>query len=247
MMHDAMHDKGTVLVTGAGRRVGLHLAQRLLEDGFGVIAHYHSHTVEIDALAAGGARVFQADLTDTADCHALAAFVEAEVATLRGIVHNASLFEVTSDELDEALAQFDRFIAIHMRAPYLLNTRLAPLLERNAPPPADIIHITDIFVDNPNPVFDVYCSTKAALQNLSLSFAKRLAPAIKVNAIQPGPVLFKESHSPEARERILAETLLGAEGGAEPIYQAVRALMDNPYITGACLPVDGGRRLAQRV
>ncbi|MDX5334296.1 MAG: SDR family oxidoreductase [Gammaproteobacteria bacterium] len=242
-----MNERGTILVTGAGRRVGLHVAHSLLRDGFGVIAHYHSESDGVAALAAAGATTIQADLTQTAEVHRLLAAVTTGHAHLRGIIHNASLFETTREDTDEALAQYERFVSIHMRAPWLINTTLAPLLAGEGDDPADIIHLTDIFADNPNPAFDLYCSTKAGLQNLTLSFAKRLAPGVKVNAIQPGPVLFKDSHTAAAREQVLQETLLGREGGAEAIYRAVKALLDNPYITGASLPVDGGRRLAQRV
>ncbi|HDP90454.1 MAG TPA: SDR family oxidoreductase [Thioalkalivibrio sp.] len=242
-----MTERGTILITGAGRRVGLHVAHSLLRDGFGVIAHYRSESDGVAALRAAGATAIQADLTRSEELRRLLATVTGKDEPLRGIIHNASLFETTREDVDEALAQYERFVAVHMRAPWLINTILAPLLAGENDDPADIIHITDIFADNPNPAFDLYCSTKAGLQNLTLSFAKRLAPRVKVNAIQPGPVLFKDTHTAAARERVLEETLLGREGGAEAIYRAVKALLDNPYITGASLPVDGGRRLAQRV
>jgi dihydromonapterin reductase/dihydrofolate reductase len=57
-------------------------------------------------------------------------------------------------------------------------------------------------------------------------------------------VLFKEWHGPEARGRVLGETLLGEEGGAEAVGLAVEALLANPYQTGAVVAVDGGRRLS---
>ena len=111
---------------------------------------------------------------------------------------------------------------------------------------ADIIHITDINVENPTPRFDIYGATKAGLHNMTLALAKKLAPKIKVNAVAPGPVLFTEMHSGEVKQQILAETLLGKEGGAEPVYLAVKSLLNNPFITGSSIPVDGGRRLSKR-
>ena len=112
--------------------------------------------------------------------------------------------------------------------------------------PADIIHITDINVENPTPDFDIYGSTKAGLHNMTLALAKKFGPEIKVNAVAPGPVLFTQAHSDEVRQQILAETLLGKEGGPEPVYLAVKSLLMNPFITGASIPVDGGRRLSKR-
>ncbi len=77
-----------------------------------------------------------------------------------------------------------------------------------------------------------------------MSFAKQLAPKVKVNAIQPGPILFKKWHSEQTRERVLRETLLGEEGGVEPIGLAVEAILANDYQTGAVIAIDGGRRLS---
>lgn len=232
-----------VLVTGAGRRVGLHLAQRMLAQGRPVIAHYRTRTEDVARLQQEGALCVAADLTTTAGVGQLIEAVRAAASSLRAVVHNASDFAATAPEAHEALGQLDRFYAIHMRAPYALNRGLADLLVRCSAKRSDIIHITDIYADNPNPAFDVYCATKAGLQNLSLSFAKRLAPKVKVNVIQPGPILFKDWHGPQARERVLRETLLGEEGGAEAIELAVEAILANDYQTGAIIAVDGGRRL----
>jgi dihydromonapterin reductase/dihydrofolate reductase len=233
-----------VLITGAGRRVGLHLASRLMARGHAVIAHYRTATEDILRLERQGAVCVAADLAAEAGVRHLVAAVRDAASSLRAVVHNASSFAVTSADPEEALRQLDLFYAVHMRAPFALNLALADLLARCGARHADIVHVTDIYADNPNPVFDAYCATKAGLQNLTLSFAKRLAPKIKVNAVQPGPILFKEWHGPEARARVLAETPLGEEGGVEAIGLAVEALLANHYQTGAVVAVDGGRRLA---
>lgn len=232
-----------LLVTGAGRRVGLHLAERLAAAGHTVIAHYHSETEAIADLRAQGIVCLQADLESEDGVLALIEAVQAETTSLRGIIHNASSFEKTAADLPSALTQLQRFFAIHMRAAYALNTALTPLLLACRAEHADIIHITDIYADNPNPLFDVYCASKAGLQNLALSFAKRLAPKVKVNCIQPGPILFKEWHSADVKAAVLKQTLLGKEGGVEAIGYAVESILANHYQTGAIIAVDGGRRL----
>lgn len=233
-----------LLITGAGRRVGLHLAERFSAAGHAVIAHYHHETEAIAALRARGVICLQADLESEDGLLALIEAVKANASTLRGIIHNASSFEKTAAELPAALQQMQRFFAIHMRAAYALNSALTPLLQTCRAELADIIHITDIYADNPNPLFDVYCASKAGLQNLALSFAKRLAPKVKVNCIQPGPILFKEWHSDAVKQAVLAQTLLGKEGGVDAIGYAVESILGNPYQTGAIIAVDGGRRLA---
>lgn len=232
-----------ILVTGAGRNVGAHLARRLLEDGRPVIAHYRTPGDEIEGLREAGAVVVRADLAETGEVHALAAAVAEAAPRLSGIVHNASAFARTPGDTEAAAADFERYWRIHMLTPWLLDRLLAPNLSGGAEHPADIVYITDIYADNPAPDFDVYCATKAGLQNLALSAAKRLAPAVKVNVIQPGPIDFTAWHTEAEREAILAATPLGRLGGPEAIYRALRGILDNDYLTGAVIPVDGGRRL----
>jgi dihydromonapterin reductase / dihydrofolate reductase len=243
-MNPAAPIADAVLITGAGRRVGLHLAERMLDRQRPVIAHFHAGTEGVEVLRRRGALCVAADLATESGTQVLVRAVQASATSLRAVVHNASVFERTAPEVEDALRQMDRFYAVHMRAPFALNASLAPLLAQCSERRADIVHVTDIYADNPNPLFDAYCATKAGLQNLALSFAKRLAPKVKVNVIQPGPVLFKEWHRADARERVLAQTLLGEEGGPEAIGLAIEAVLANHYQTGAVIAVDGGRRLA---
>lgn len=133
-----------------------------------------------------------------------------------------------------------------MKAPYLINQSLQPLMTGDTDFPSDIIHITDINAENPTPRFDIYGTTKAGLHNLTLALAKKFAPTIKVNSIAPGPVLFTQQHAEPVRQQMLDETLLAKEGGAEPVYLAIKGVLTNPFITGASIPVDGGRRLSKR-
>lgn len=233
-----------ILVTGAGRGIGTQLCQRLLADGQTVIAHYRSKTDVIETLAAKGADCLPANFTDNAAVHRLTETIRSRYTQLRGIVHNASAFGHTHPEPEQAAAQFQSYFAVHMQAPYLINRALAGLLARGDAP-GDIIHITDIYADNPAPEYATYCATKAGAQNLALSFAKALAPQVKVNVIQPGPIDFNAWHGDTVREHILANTPMGRTGSPDNIYQALRQILDNSYMTGAVIPVDGGRRLGR--
>lgn len=232
------------LVTGAGRRLGYELARYWLAQGWQVIAHFRSATEEVDTLQALGAITLQADFENPLEVLALAENIKKNVPHLDLIVHNASCFYKESDDLDVNLQAMDAFYQVHMKAPYALNLALENLLKATPYPNADIIHVTDIFADRPNAVFTAYCASKAGLANLSLSFAKRFAPKIKVNAIQPGPVKFLDSHTEAAKAAVLRETLLGREGGFEPVIQMIAAIVANPFVTGAAYKVDGGRSLA---
>jgi pteridine reductase len=75
-------------------------------------------------------------------------------------------------------------------------------------------------------------------------FAVELAPKVRVNAVLPGPVLMSETISPAEQQQAIAATLLKRSGRPENVAQAVAALLENDFITGACLPVDGGRTIA---
>jgi dihydromonapterin reductase/dihydrofolate reductase len=238
--------ENAVLITGASRRIGFHIAKRLFDDGYTVIAHYRSYTDDIRILEQLGITTLQADFADSEQIIQFVAEVEKCCRSFRAIIHNASSFEATSENVTDAAVQFDQFFNVHMKAPYLINQSLQPLMKGDAELPADIIHITDINVENPTPQFDIYGTTKAGLDNLTKVLAKKYAPEIKVNSVAPGPVLFTELHSQEVRQKMLDETLLAKEGGAEPVYLAIKALLTNPFITGASIPVDGGRRLSKR-
>ncbi|MCH2996987.1 SDR family oxidoreductase, partial [Listeria monocytogenes] len=76
---------------------------------------------------------------------------------------------------------------VHMLAPYLINLHCAELLERSQP--ADIVHLTDDVARKGSARRIAYCASKAGLDNLTLSFAARFAPRIKVNAISPALVM----------------------------------------------------------
>ena len=238
--------ENAILVTGASRRIGFHIAKRLFEDGYTVVAHYRTYTDDIRILEEMGITTLQADLADSKKIMQFIAELRACCQSYRAIIHNASSFEATSENLIESADQFDQFFNVHMKAPYLINQSLELLMVGDDGNPADIIHITDINVENPTPRFDIYGTTKAGLQNLTVVLAKKFAPKIKVNSIAPGPVLFTEQHSEQVRQQMLDETLLAKEGGAEPVYLAIKSVLTNPFITGASIPVDGGRRLSKR-
>ena len=235
-----------VLVTGTSRRVGLHMAKRFHEQGYNVLAHYRTETDGVQEMREMGIDTIQADFNSK---QAIMAFIEdcqQRCESIKAIIHNASSFSPTDDDLEKAAQQYEQFFYVHMMAPFLINEGLKNKLKGYADKPADIVHITDINVENPTPRFDIYGTTKAGLHNMMLVLAKKYAPAIKVNAVAPGPVLFTESHSDEVRQQMMSETPLAREGGAEPVFLAVKSLLDNPFLTGVSIAVDGGRRLSKR-
>jgi len=230
----------TALITGAGRRFGFELAKALLAENYRVFAHYNTSRAGIDELEQLGAVGVQADLTDHQAVVKLIAQVQAKTERLDLLVNNASVF-VQNPAVDADPAMLAAMFQVHVQAPYTLITQLRPQLEVSDN--ALVVNITDIYTDSPSTDYIAYCAAKAGLANLTLSFAKELAPKIRVNGIQPGPILFLPEHDSEHRQKVLAETPLEVEGGLQPMIQTVRFLRDNPFVTGEFIKIDGGRAL----
>ncbi|MCK2085820.1 SDR family oxidoreductase [Aeromonas sp. 3925] len=229
------------LVTGCGRRLGFYLCEQLVAAGWQVTGSYRSERPELARLRDLGVELVQADFALEGDVARLVTALGGH-DDLALIIHNASAFEPQAGEPAAQLAQFEQFYRVHMAAPFQLNRALAPKLAGN--PNASIIHITDIYIHAPAPQFAAYVATKAGAHSLAMSFARELAPEVRVNTIEPGPILFLDEHGDAWRQQVLARTPLAREGGLEPIWQAVRLLMANDYMTGASIRVDGGRALA---
>jgi dihydromonapterin reductase/dihydrofolate reductase len=228
-----------VLITGASQRIGLHCAERLLGDGYPVIVSYRTERPGVQSLREQGAIAIQADFSSKDSVMAFIAQLKDTTDSLRAIVHNASewLAETQGDEGDVFMRMFN----VHMLAPYLINLHCAELLQRSAT--ADIIHIGDDVTRKGSSKHIAYCASKAGMDNLTLSFAARYAPDIKVNGIAPAMLMFKTDDDAAYRATTLAKSALGIEPGPDVIYQSLRYLMDTPYVTGTTLTVNGGRHV----
>ena len=228
-----------ILITGAGQRVGLHCAQRLLADGYAVIFTYRSEKPGVQTLLDLGATALFADFSNEAGILDFIQRLKARTHSLRAIVHNASAWLEETPQTETSA--FMHMFSVHMLAPYLINLHCSELLERSNP--ADIVHISDDVTRKGSSKHIAYCATKAGLDSLTLSFAAKLAPQIKVNGIAPALLMFNPDDDAAYRTKALAKSVLGIEPGAEVIYQGLRYLLDNPYVTGTTLTVNGGRHL----
>jgi dihydromonapterin reductase / dihydrofolate reductase len=228
-----------ILITGAGQRVGLYCAERLLDEGQSVIISYRQERDSIARLREHGAIALQADFSDEAGIMAFIEQLRAHCGGLRAIVHNASqwLAETPGKEAEA----FRVLFSVHMLAPYLINLHCSDLLLQSAQ--ADIVHVSDDVVRKGSANRPAYCASKAGLESLTLSFAARLAPRIKVNAIAPALLMFNADDDDAYRTKTLAKSALGIEPGPQAFYQSLRHLLDNPYVTGTTLTLNGGRHL----
>jgi dihydromonapterin reductase/dihydrofolate reductase len=228
-----------ILITGASQRIGLYCAERLLDDGHSLIVTYRSEREGINRLRQRGALALQADFSSETNILAFIEQLKMHTDCLRAIVHNASdwLIETPGEEA----AAFQELFSVHMLTPYLINLHCQDLLARSTP--ADIIHISDDVARLGSAKRPAYCASKAGLDSLTLSFAARFAPHIKVNGIAPALIMFNPEDDAEYRRKALEKSALGIEPGPLVIYQSVRYLLDNPYVTGTTMTVNGGRHL----
>eukprot|EP01030_Chromulinospumella_sphaerica_P030162 gene30162-30663_t len=195
-----MTSPAPILITGAGQRVGLHCALRLLDDNQPVIFSYRSERPGVQALRERGAIGVFADFSSEAGILAFISELKSHTDSLRAIIHNASTWAAETPG-DEAHAFIDMF-SVHMLAPYLINLHCADLLRCSTL--ADIVHISDDVTRKGSRQHIAYCATKAGLDSLTLSFAAQYAPRIKVNGISPAMVMFNEGDDAAYRAKVLA-------------------------------------------
>jgi pteridine reductase len=226
------------LVTGAGVRVGRAIAEDLARAGWIVAAHHLRHRPR------RGLAPFQADLADPDGPAALARAFGQRFRRLDLLVCSAAGFEPRALEETDAAA-FDAQMDLNARAPLLLARALLPLLRRAR---GAIVNIADVGGGLvPWKGYAAYCASKAALVRITECLALELAPAVRVNAVAPGTVLWPESYPARRRRELVARIPLGRAGSPADVCAAVRYLASAPFVTGAVLPVDGGRHLAGRV
>ncbi|PAJ73755.1 dihydromonapterin reductase [Pseudoalteromonas sp. NBT06-2] len=230
-----------ILITGAGQRIGLAIAHHLLLQGHKLILSYRTRHTEISKLEHLGATCIQADFIDDASISHFIKQVNQHTSSLRGIIHNASSWDCENNTLDFA-ALFDDMMRIHAKVPYLINLACTKLLTANNNV-ADVIHLTDYVVEKGSPKHIAYAASKAALDNMTKSFASQLAPKVKVNAIAPSLIIFNQDDSKEYKAKTLKKSLMEIEPGSKEILNCLDMLLTSSYITGRTIQVDGGRHL----
>ncbi|MBD1582714.1 dihydromonapterin reductase [Pseudoalteromonas sp. S16_S37] len=230
-----------ILITGAGQRIGLAIAQHFVATGQPVVITYRTRHSVIDELEQSGVHCINVDFDNAQAVEQLQYTLRAHYGSLRAVIHNASSWDCEANNPDfDSL--FDNMMRVHAKVPYQLNLALADLLLAS-PLTTDIIHLTDYVVETGSPKHIAYAASKAALDNLTRSFATKFAPKIKVNSIAPSLIIFNQHDTPEYKEKTLQKSLMGIEPGCKEIINSVELLLNSDYITGRTIPVDGGRHL----
>ncbi|MBI2455786.1 MAG: SDR family oxidoreductase [candidate division NC10 bacterium] len=234
------------LVTGSAKRVGRAIALALAERGAELVIHYRDSEREAQELLAllkraGGKPVaVRGDVSVAADVDRIVETAMQAFGRIEILVNNASIFSRTPFEnLTEE--DWDRFLDVNLKGPFLLCRKIGGIMLRQGR--GKIISLADIAAFKVWAEYIPYSVSKAGLIALTRGLAKALAPAVQVNAVAPGAVLLPEGTTPEERERAVRRVPLDRLGAPEDIARAVVYLIENDFITGEVLRVDGGQHL----
>lgn len=237
------------LVTGGATRIGRALALALATDGYFVFVHYNRSAAEArrtvaDIAAKGGkARAVKADLASARQAEALVGHCKARGVRLTCLVNSASLFKLDRAPTATA-ADFDRHMAINLRAPMLLSQALARRLPEDET--GLIVNLLDQKLFNLNPDFLTYTLAKIGLGGLTTLLAQQFAPRIRVAGIAPGLTLRSGSQTDVRFVAEHAANPLGVGVTTHDLVRALRFIEQTPTFSGDTLIVDGGEHLTGR-
>jgi pteridine reductase len=238
-----LHDK-TILVTGSARRLGRAIALELAGAGAHLLVHHSASDSEsketCQAIRALGSRAtaFRADLRDFRQIADLFEQVGRQ-GPLHGLVNSAAVM-IRGDLLSTSEADWHATIDLNLKAAFFVLQQAA-LRIRQAGGGA-IVNIADLAGVHPMPRFPIHSISKAGVLSLTEVAALALAPDIRVNAVVPGPVLKPDTMS-EQRWRSFGRSLpVQRTGTPGDVARSVRFLLENDFITGETLFVDGGNQ-----
>lgn len=242
-----MNVQGKVaLVTGGGRRLGRAFVLALADAGMNVVVHYgHStrdaeETVTLARQKGAKAVALQADLQRAEEVEAvLPQAMEIMGQPVQVLVNSAAIFKPGTVK-DTPLENWTEHFRINLRAPFLLMQSFARLLGDR---PGKVVNITDWRATHPGQKYVAYTLSKAALNTLTVIAAREFAPNVQVNALALGAVLPPPDRDDAYLQRLVQRIPARRSARIEEVTEALLFLLDNDYITGEMLFVDGGAHL----
>jgi pteridine reductase len=239
------------IVTGAGRpRVGNVVARELARRGFAVVLHHlrstndAAETVREIEAAGGRAVAIVADLSNESAVACLVDEVVRRFGRIDLLVNSAAVWIRTPLEQVTA-GDVRQHFEVNTLGTFLCAKHVGLVMTRQ-PEGGSIVNIGDWAIERPYRDYAAYFTSKGAIPTLTRSLAVELAsrnPRVRVNAILPGPVMLPADMPPAERDAVVQATLVKREGTPEHVAHAVIFLAENDFVTGVCLPVDGGRTI----
>ncbi len=237
----------SILITGAGTRIGKFVARGLASDGWVVGIHYNRSAKSAEQLVGeiqddgGKAAAVQANLNVPQEVGTLIArSADALGMPLTALINNASTF--APDDADTFTgASYDHHLDVNLKAPLLLAQKFAAQIPEDSE--GVVINMIDQRVLAPSPDFFTYGISKAALHAATVTLAQALAPKVRVCGVGPGPTIqSKYQNENDFREEI-DRTLLKTGSPPDEILHAIRYLLEAKSVTGQMIAVDGGEHL----
>lgn len=240
--------KPLALVTGGAQRLGKAFALTLARMGYDLLLHYHSSEeqaqrtkTEIESLGVK-VNLFKADLTQPDQIQSLISNLDSLLSPttyqLLLLVNSAAIMPVGNPrELD--IKDWDSALELNLRAPFLLAQEAVKRMTAGGL----IVNITDIGAQKAWSRYPSYTVSKSALESLTKLLARAFAPNIRVNAIAPGLVLQSDVVTPEQWEGLVKKLPLKRAATLDEITYTLQFLINNEYITGQTIVVDGGYSL----
>jgi len=245
-----MSNKRVALITGSTSGIGLAIAKGLADEGF--IIAFHSR----NSIAAGvrlskkyiGSSYTQADLNNEKEVRNLIAQVIEKHARLDVLVNNAGAIKVIPhSSLKEASpAIWREQYEVNVIAPWILISEAEEALKNSSSLecPSVILNISTHASIRPKGASIPYATSKAALNHMTKLLALTLAPDIRVNAIAPGLVATPLSENWDAAQSLWrASAPMKREAQPEEIAQIALSFINNHYLTGEIITIDGGLNL----
>jgi 3-oxoacyl-[acyl-carrier protein] reductase len=235
-----------ILITGASTGIGAATA-KMLAEGNDIIVHFHSSRSAADGVAAavrdagGTAHLVRGDLATEAGCREVADFASRQCDSLDVLVNNAGGLIRRQEAAGLSWQLMQDTFALNAFSAMLMSSLCLPLLQKGNHP--CIVNMTSIAARHGAPTATIYGACKGALDSFTRGLAKELAPTIRVNAVAPGVIetpFHDKVSTPEKMAQFRAATPLQRNGKAEDVANAVAFLIDNLFMTGETLDVNGG-------
>ncbi len=244
-----MINKNTALITGASQRLGKEMAICLAKKGFDLVIHYNKSQAQATQLLQelkqnyniNGA-IIDGDLSDKSSAKKIANFMFENYPNWNLLINNSSIFNKSKflDDLDE---EFENNLAIHLTSPLYLSHFFAKNVIAKKIKNAQIINMLDKNIARTNTVYFYYLLSKKFLAEFTKMLALEIAPHIRVNGIAPGYVALETIVSTEYAEKIITKIPLQKICDIKNIIQTLEFLLENDFINGQILSIDGGASL----
>lgn len=229
-----------ILITGGATRLGFALADYYLDANQPVVITYRTERPEVEELTDKGAVCLHADFSTDIGIYEAAEQLKQQCPRLQSIVHNASSW-FTDPGGTEDLDNLALMMRIHVGASMVVTETLSAALLKSDNP--SVINVSDHVANRGSDQHMAYAASKAAMLNLTKSQAKKYAPHIRVNALCPALLEFRDEDDDAYRERARNKSALKVVPGFDVAIEAICYLQTNRYTTGSVLPLDGGRPL----